>query len=178
MTKESPLVIGLTYFATYLGFSWGLFGSIFKPIASLFMWEFIRIPNYLLLISLSIGVITGLLIYFILKKFNWIRAYKFLLALLSFSVVSIFVAAAISNHVRVQKITELAPDKIETNSFIKSLHNSPDGFHYTHAVAVKKCKHYAWSYSELDFYELPNSIARNVVPIDWFDDCNKALSQS
>lgn len=178
MTKESPFAIGLTYFATYVVFSLGLFGSVFKPIGYLFIWEFIRIPNYVLLTSLSIGVITGLLTYFLLKKFNWMGAYKFLLSLFSFGVVSIFVAAAISNHVRVQKITELAPDKIETKSFIKSLHNTPKEFQfYTHAIAVKDCKHYAWSYRELDFYGLPNSIARNVVPIDWFDECNKALSQ-
>ena len=177
MTKESLYVIGLTYFVSYIVFSLILFGNIFKPIACLFFWKFIRIPIELLVISLSAGFVIALLIYFLLKV-NWVQAYKLLVALISFGITSIIVAAALSSAIRTQKIAELAPDKIETNNFIKSLHNTPKDFQfYTHAIAVKDCKHYAWSYRELDFYELPDSIARNVTHGEWYNECNKVLPE-
>lgn len=99
--------------------------------------------------------------------------------------VSAFVAAAMVGAVggagllatqeRARAIAALAPDLVETRSFLASLHFAPAELQFSlHAAALRECRAYAWSYTTLSFYELAPRTAVNVLPPDWVEACGFA----
>ncbi|MFQ5566327.1 MAG: hypothetical protein ACE5EU_08195 [Paracoccaceae bacterium] len=89
---------------------------------------------------------------------------------------SILVAVVLSGiaatAMRRAAIIRLEPDHIKTVSFITSMHMAGrEALSSVHAVALKDCVPYAWSYRKMEFYQLPNSIAVNILPKTWIDDC-------
>jgi hypothetical protein len=77
-----------------------------------------------------------------------------------------------TNGQRQRAIAEFAPDKVYTSSFMDSLRNAPAELQFfLHGAALKNCEPYAWSYSEMSFYELPANVAVNVLPQTWIEEC-------
>lgn len=96
----------------------------------------------------------------------------FLSALLGL-VTAFCVSAFIGKGVMKAEIKRLNPDKVFQNSFRQSVRQTPREFQFfLHAGAMKDCKAYGWSYSEMRFYELRSSVAPNVLPIEWIKACN------
>lgn len=74
---------------------------------------------------------------------------------------------------RMNEIMRFDPDEVYTKAFIRSLSQAPaEDQLYLHGGALKDCIPYAWSYSEMQFYKLPGSIAANVLPDSWIVECD------
>jgi hypothetical protein len=85
------------------------------------------------------------------------------------SVVSVGVYVEWARHSKVQ---EFSPDAYIGRSFFQSIREAPLGFRiFLHAVALKNCKPYAWSYRQMAFYELAPSRAPHVLPLEWLKRC-------
>ncbi len=81
-------------------------------------------------------------------------------------------AGIVATAQRASKVEAFKPDEFAAESFFASMRNAPrDLQFFLHAVAMKNCVPYAWSYSEMEFYELPTNAAVNVVPQDWLNEC-------
>lgn len=77
-----------------------------------------------------------------------------------------------AEYLRTLKVAEFRPDVYVENSFFRSLHNAPAEFQFfAHAVAVKDCKLYAWSYREMAFYEVPESVGFDDPAYEWPEGC-------
>ena len=150
-----------------------LFGNPVKPIL-LAIGMFILAP-----ISICVAVLAGIVLGIITFKILFEKVLKpkglariglgiFVLWMFLFTVVT---TALITSALRVNAIARLSPDKVITRSFIGSLHATPDIFSL-HGAAIKNCVPYAWSYRDMDFYELRNDTAINVIPQEWLDACN------
>lgn len=64
-------------------------------------------------------------------------------------------------------------DKVIKNSFFQSLHQVPREFDtYAHALIMRDCRPYYWSYKWLKFIPLSADSAVNVLPQSWLDECN------
>ena len=91
---------------------------------------------------------------------------------------AVTIASVQTNSVRQRAIQELAPEQMYTRSFVDSLRNAPDEFQsFLHAGALKNCTPYAWSYSEMEFYQMPANVAVNVLPQNWIDECRIVRTQ-
>ncbi|MEJ6403709.1 hypothetical protein [Yoonia sp. 2307UL14-13] len=69
-------------------------------------------------------------------------------------------------------IAAFQPDRVSQNSILWSLRNTPrdDQFHL-HAVLMKGCRFYRWSYRDMAPYLLQENAVRNVVPSEWITTC-------
>ena len=70
---------------------------------------------------------------------------------------------------------KFGPDRIEKRSVFWSMQigmpwSEPLNTH-THAIAMKDCKPFNWSWTRMSFLRLPHNIAINTVPSAWFEDC-------
>jgi len=73
---------------------------------------------------------------------------------------------------RGRNVARFQPDQQLRSSIFSSFRNAPRAFQlFLHGAAVKDCKPYAWSYRQMDFYELPANVAVNVLPARWIEDC-------
>jgi phosphate/sulfate permease len=124
-----------------------------------------------------IGAIVGITLYVLLsakkithrKSFTISTIFLVVTALISF----VLFAAALAENKRHKVYKSFGPGEIISNSFFRSLRETPKEYQfYLHAAALKDCKPYAWSYSEMEFYLLPDSVAPNVLPSDWVKRCN------
>jgi len=88
-------------------------------------------------------------------------------------VLSIALVGAYAEWMRYRRVAEFKPDSYVSSSFFRSLREAPREFRFfLHATALKDCKPYAWSYREMDFYELPPRAAPNVLPDEWISRCD------
>lgn len=70
-------------------------------------------------------------------------------------------------------VEEFEPDVEIRSSILASFRYTRQDFNFfLHGAALKNCKPYAWSYSQMSFYELPANVAVNVLPKSWIDECN------
>ncbi|PKR87393.1 hypothetical protein CXZ10_20315 [Pleomorphomonas diazotrophica] len=77
-----------------------------------------------------------------------------------------------AEYLRTLKVAEFRPDVYVENSFFRSLHNAPAEFQFfAHAVAVRDCKLYAWSYREMAFYEVPETVTLDDPAYEWPEGC-------
>ena len=66
--------------------------------------------------------------------------------------VAVFLSGIAATTMRRVAILELAPDQVETTAFIGSLHLAGHEIvGHLHAVALKDCVPYAWSYRRMEF---------------------------
>jgi len=87
-------------------------------------------------------------------------------------VLSVGLVGAYAEYLRRVRVLEFAPDSYVEKPFFRSLQEVPNDFQFfLHAAALKHCKPYAWSYREMDFYELPPDAAVNVLPAEWIKRC-------
>ena len=74
---------------------------------------------------------------------------------------------------RREAISAFRADRVLQHSFFQSIREVPKEYQFfLHAAALKNCVPYAWSYSAMDFYELPPDAAVNVIPSDWTMKCH------
>lgn len=75
---------------------------------------------------------------------------------------------------RAAEVARFKPDSYVASWFVSSLQNAPADFQFfVHAAAMKDCKPYAWSYSEMAFYELSPATVVNLeaFPREWLEPC-------
>lgn len=97
------------------------------------------------------------------------RASTFICLWMCMSVLSVGIYAELSRY---RKMRELTPDQYSWHSFFRSIREVPRDYQFFyHAVAIKDCRPYAWSYREMAFYELNPNVAINLLPSDWTQKC-------
>lgn len=65
---------------------------------------------------------------------------------------------------RRRSVLAFGAEEVEEHSFFASIREAPAEFQFfLHAVALKNCVPYAWSYRTLSFYELRPNVAVNVL---------------
>jgi hypothetical protein len=62
--------------------------------------------------------------------------------------------------------------EVRSSIFASFRYERQDFNFFLHGAALKNCKPYAWSYSKMAFYELPNNVAVNVLPASWIKKCS------
>ncbi|MBL4784736.1 MAG: hypothetical protein JKY49_04830 [Cohaesibacteraceae bacterium] len=73
---------------------------------------------------------------------------------------------------RNQVIQDFQPDKIQLRSFYWSMTHAPVELQdQLHAMALKNCEPFGWSYRDMEFYAIPLNAAVNVLPAQWIKDC-------
>ena len=78
-------------------------------------------------------------------------------------IICVLATAIIAEAARARRIAQFSPDYVHTNRFTDSLRQAPREWQFfLHALAVKDCQLYAWSYREMDFYHLPPSVVKNL----------------
>lgn len=89
-----------------------------------------------------------------------------------FMSVSLISVAAYAEKLRSEAVLAFKPDAYFERPFYNSLRHAPEEIQvFLHAAALKNCKPYAWSYSQMSFYELPADAAVNVLPPAWVEQC-------
>lgn len=149
-----------------------VFGSPLQPVYYL-VFRGLPFPLWIITASILAGGAAG---FFAAKNIRQAGIAQYFGRPLAFGAVSSFVAVLIASLVtgtiRETKRSELSPDAYESQSLIVSFRTAPSGFDL-HAVALKDCKPYAWSYGEMDFYPLDNqNISVNVIPREWAQQCS------
>lgn len=85
-------------------------------------------------------------------------------------------ALLVGSYAAIQRsriVKEFEPDvEIRSSVFASFRYARQDFQFFLHGAALKNCKPYAWSYSQMAFYELPSNVAVNVLPTSWIDECN------
>lgn len=145
------LVVGVISFV--------LFGNPLAPIGFLLFMPFdgLAAPHWPWLLVVG-GALAGA-ISFALGRFFGARRYVLPLFASLWLVLSVGLVGLYAEHLRDIKVAEFHPDIYIENSFLRSLRNAPAEFQYfAHAVAFKDCKLYAWSYREMAFYQVPESV--------------------
>lgn len=86
---------------------------------------------------------------------------------------STFLVGSFAAMSRDRIVEEFEPDvEVRTSVFASFRYTRQDFNLFLHGAALKNCKPYAWSYSQMAFYELPANVAVNVLPTRWIDECN------
>lgn len=165
------------FFCAYAVVSLFIFGDISRPILillHLLITEQLPLPDRIVLISLGTGFIFALSATMAASSLNKRKGLHLPIGAVFISVMmvsSMCTAAKISTSQREEAIKIFEADKIQTHSFWQSLKNHDD-FLYTHAVAIKDCEAYIWSYRTMSFHIIPSSISRNVLPKKWAENCD------
>lgn len=152
-----------------------LFGDPFKPLGYLLgIWN-IPMPASLLGLAGASSVLAAIAIALLLRA-AMPRELADDISPAACLLVAIFagflVLSATTNDHRLRAIAQLAPDQVFTRSLVASLRNVPEEFQFfLHGAAIKNCVPYAWSYSEMNFYELNADVAVNVLPQTWIEEC-------
>jgi hypothetical protein len=103
------------------------------------------------------------------------KAPLFTLLWMLLSVISLGVYADL---MRRSKLADFKPDMAIDHSFFRSIRSAPEEFQFfLHAAAVRDCIPYAWSYRQMDFYELDPNVAVNVLPKEWIERCKIERTQ-
>jgi hypothetical protein len=133
------------------------FGDPLRPIAFALFWHDGLSATYW-----AGPLLAGLLFGILLTRKRSARLRPAILIVISMTI-CVLATAIIAETARAQKIARFKPDYILTNRFMNSLRQAPREWQfYLHALAIKDCQHYAWSYREMDFYRLPPSVLKNL----------------
>jgi hypothetical protein len=158
----------VTSFLSFCVTVWAVFGGLFKPVAIL-----ILAPGYLMFFpEMFVGAALGFGAVLLLTQFGHPAGFRWP-AMVSAAILGAVIITWISQSIqRGIAIDQFAPERLETNSFLWSLRNTPDELQLElHAVAMKDCVPYGWSYRRRAFYEIPHNAAINVVPSGWLEEC-------
>lgn len=149
-----------------------LFGGPLQAIAFLTIWSD-RLGMYywpaLLLVALVLATfLTRYLLRSGMPRVLLLAAFVFLSMLFS-----AFLVGASATMERNRIVGEFEPDlEIRSSIFTSFRYARQDFNFFLHGAALKNCKPYAWSYSQMAFYELPSNVAVNVLPTSWIDECS------
>jgi hypothetical protein len=93
----------------------------------------------------------------------------FVVAWMSLSVLSVGLYA---DWIRRERIAEFKPDLEIQHSFFRSIREAPrEPQPFLHAVVLKKCQPYIWSYRAMKLFPLGPNVAVNVLPGSWIRQC-------
>jgi hypothetical protein len=177
LLKARELQIATVFAAiTYAVASVALFGDPFKPAEALLYWTGILGSRYWLtplLVGLAVGVVLALLTALTRAR---IFAPAVLVAVAMPMAVALTVLAV--NAERAREIAKFRPDRIKDRSFRLALLERPgrEPQFYVHAVAMKDCVPYIWSYRLMRFYQLepqPVGVRSSFVPDCWIAYCDQ-----
>lgn len=156
---------------TYIGFALILFGSFWTPIKLVFFWSNGLEAQYWfgpLIVGLVAGVVVASVVWLRLNRKTYAPAVFLGVSML---ITVIFTVVVVDNS-RNNLVVEFKPDHSIQNSLWHSLRKAPRDFQFfLHAVAIKNCIPYAWSYRQMEFYRLPANAAVNVLPPKWISEC-------
>ena len=153
---------------TYAILSFAMFGSFFQPIMLLVFYP-AELAGLHWRWIVAGGFAVGTLAFFIPARWSYFRVPAFVaVGMLG----PLFVVAVYANDMTAQALKAFGADRSTQQGFVKSLRHMTDEpkFHL-HAIALKRCVPYAWSYRSLDFYRIPARAAINVLPRAWLAEC-------
>lgn len=154
-----------------------IFANPLRPLyffLTLVFVEELPLPDWILISSIMAGIAVGAVTAFGSRPIRERNA-SYLSSTTVF--VSVFMAtsavsaAMITTHEREQAVRIFKADQVELRSFWKSLRRDSENFAYAHAVAIKDCNPYIWSYRTMEFHSLNQNIAKNVLPNEWVRQC-------
>lgn len=154
--------------ATYAIVSLAIFGSFFQPIALLLFYP-AELAGLHWRWIVAGGCAVGTLAFFIPARWSYLRVPTFVTVGM---MVPIFVVAINANELTAQALQAFGADRSTRQGFIDSLrHMADEPKFYLHAIAIKRCRPYAWSYRSLSFDPIPARAAINVLPRAWLAEC-------
>lgn len=135
-----------------------IFGNPLAPIGFLIFMPFdeLAAPHWPWLLVAS-GVIAGGGSWAFVRRY---KANRYALPLFAglWLLLSVGLVGVYAEHLRSLKVAEFQPDLYLENSFLRLLGNAPAEFQFfAHAIAIKDCKLYGWSYREMGFYAVPET---------------------
>lgn len=149
-----------------------VFGDLFKPIAFATVFQNrLGAPFWqaLVAISATTAIVLASAIY---GRFRLNARYLTPAFISLWMCISVLLVGIYAECLRYRKLKAFNPDEYSWRSFIVSIRKAPRDFQFfLHAAALKDCKPYAWSYRQMDFYELSPNVAVNVLPDDWIKRC-------
>lgn len=163
--------LGLTILA-YCAVALLTFGDVLSPIGFMMILpDRLGAPHWKIAVAASFVVAAiALLIRPRLVLKSLYRLPLFVAIAMIFSVTSVGIY---SDWLRQQKIVEFNADAVSQYSFFRSIREVPRDFQFfLHTAALKDCVPYAWSYREMDFYQLKPDTAVNVLPRQWVEQCD------
>jgi hypothetical protein len=140
----------------------------------LFLFPFVAIPRYLALISkywllfetpLTAAVISAAALLVVLVILFRQRSWYFAPALATVTLCAVTLVAADQTSKREQaaKIATLQPDCSFPGDFLRSLKIAGLEFQFDyHMLALKQGTAYGWSFSNMDFYRIPENAIKNL----------------
>lgn len=159
MRRALRLIAG---FLAYAIASWAFFGDPFSPIV-FGSYYLERLPDWLVW---PCAAFAALLTIALSHRFGAEYAPALFLASMA------LLCGAGIDHAKRQALKDIDKDAFFSNSAINAGKNAPnDGQYHLHAAYLKNCRAYAWSHLQWGFYELPQGVARNVLPQHWYELC-------
>ena len=111
----------------------------------------------------------GILAFFIPARFSYLRVPTFVTVGM---IGPVSVVAIHANELTAQALQAFGADRSTQQGFAKSLrHMGDEPTFHLHAIAMKRCMPYAWSYRSLSFDPIPARAAINVLPRAWLTGC-------
>ncbi len=154
--------------ATYAILSVVIFGSFLQPIALLLFYP-AELAGLHWRWIVAAGFAVGTLAFFIPARWSYFRVPAFVVVGM---LAPIFIVAVHANGITTQALKAFGPDRSTQQGFVKSLrHMADESKLHLHAIALKRCIPYAWSYRSLGFDRIPARAAINVLPRAWLAEC-------
>lgn len=162
---------------SYVFFSFILYGGSFRPIELFYLGLTRHLPPLVFYPSLLICFTTA---WFLTAMVNT----SSLAGLKPFTpfiftglvlVLPIITLTAITRVIQHDRLQTLAPDLVQITPLYRSIRFkdlTQDVRFQMHAIALKDCQAYLWSYSELKFIPLPDTIVVNIFPSEWIETCH------
>lgn len=86
---------------------------------------------------------------------------------------AILIGGLVATTWRSIEVQRFSPDEYVSSSFYQSIRETPKEFQFfVHAAALKDCKPYIWSYSQMRFVHIRANTAVNVIPGEWVRQCD------
>jgi len=167
----------LLFVIAYSVTSFLIFGNLHRPIffvLSLGMDAGVPLPGWIVWGSIIIGFAAAYAAAEFIKQKEKFLPIKLPVAAVFVTVlmgVSALTAGALATALRYKAINTLNADKVSVRSFQKSLRTDPGHQTFPHAVAIKDCEPFIWSYTTMSFHPLKPNASKSVLPQSWIDGC-------
>ncbi|MBN9081000.1 MAG: hypothetical protein J0I16_05835 [Rhizobiales bacterium] len=131
------------------------------------LFSIFALPNWYVLIPILIAVIATVMVS------RWIKSrWSAFISAAIFGLVIAPLSMFVLDKVKERAIAQLEPEAAISHSFAESAGQLVwvDMF-FVHALVLKNCKVYSWSYREMTFFELQTNRARILAPSKWGMNC-------
>lgn len=139
----------------------GAFAAAFPPVHAITLWQltFFAITGRIALYALPLSAITAIFC----LRIAALRPYTVIVSGLVLLASSIVIGEHLSRTAICASASEFGMDNVTRNSFLWSVANT--GFEFQseiHAMARRGEDYFGWSYSEMDWYALPDTVWINI----------------